>query len=246
MKVQNAKVGQHIGFGGEFYTLWNVDFADDQGNQNAVYHKNISTDLEEAVMAYPNATVSGLKGEAWTFNRDSEEQSKEERDHNLFQFGKYAGEKIIECTDLKYLSWYEGDTYAPVAKEHLLANGYVMYNDDLISQEKADNYIKLDTALDSLVGEDIEVKVMSNINSEHASIKILSEELDSLGIYPYGFEARVSSDLYFDSKERHYNGFNYRVLSGMRSMKGDAIVTIEKALSEFGNFHYTITKFEKA
>ena len=37
----NLKKGLYIGFGGEFYTLWNVDYPDDYGTQMAHYMGNL-------------------------------------------------------------------------------------------------------------------------------------------------------------------------------------------------------------
>jgi hypothetical protein len=244
MKVQNAKVGLHIGFGGEFYTLWSVGSPDGEGEQQASFWKNISRDLEEAKKLYPKAHFSGLKGDSWVM---SSGQKFEPRDHSLpeFQCGKYKGELISECTDFKYLEWYSNNYHCPPATAQLLANGYVDMDGFLMTQEDYDSIQLIKNAKEALIGEGIQVKVMSNVN-DNGGIKIITEALDALGNYPWGFEVMVSKDIYMATSERYYNGYNYRVLAGMRSMKGDAVVTIEKVKDYYGDDHYTITKFEKA
>tara|TARA_R110000772_G_C13310332_1_gene440641 strand:- start:41884 stop:42618 length:735 start_codon:yes stop_codon:yes gene_type:complete len=244
MKVSGAKVGLHIGFGGEFYTLWSVGSADEDGEQQASFWKNISKDLEEAKALYPKAEVSGLKGDSWVM---SSGQKFEPRDHSLpeFQCGKYEGDLISECKDLKYLEWYANEFYCPPAEVVLLANGYVDDDGTIMTQERFDGIQTHDKAMNALVGENIKVKVMSNVN-EHGGIKVLTEEIDALGRYQWGHEIYVSREIYMDCPERFYNGYSYRVLAGMRSMKGDAVVTIERT-SMFGfDDVLTITKFDKA
>ena len=246
MKVTGAKVGQHIGFGGEFYTLWSVGTPDEDGVQDAFFYKNISKNLDEARKLYPDAEYSGLKGDSWVVSNSGEEFVP--RDHSLpeFQCGKYSGELISECTDYNYLGWYyEEFPQAIEAKNVLLKNGYVEFNDYLITEERFVAMKARSEAISEIVGENIQVRVISNINSQWR-IKILTEKLDALGTLPYGLEVEVSKDIYNATSERYYNGHNYRVLGGMRSMKGNAVVTIVEEEDFYGNTVQIITDFKKA
>jgi len=53
----------------------------------------------------------------------------------VFKFGKYCGNDIVEINDVNYTDWYYQQTKNPIAKQMLIDNGYVEYNDDVISEE---------------------------------------------------------------------------------------------------------------
>ena len=84
---------QEIGFGDEYYTLW----------EWGVYVKNISKDLETAKREYPDAVVTLRKGMSWT---PSDYGKPEDLPVNLFNFGKYRGEEITTDIPASYLEWY--------------------------------------------------------------------------------------------------------------------------------------------
>ena len=111
-----------IGFATQFYTLWEKnEFTKPEIGKFTEYRfiKNISTDLGKAKALYPDAEVDmGLSGSRTFVVYDKKEFVKEPADR--FQFGKYKGQKIADCTDYGYLAWYYQSVYCEA--EDVLAN----------------------------------------------------------------------------------------------------------------------------
>ena len=99
-------MSQVIGFTNKMYTLWQKTFIENNygGYDKYEYVKNISMDFEEAKKKYPNAEIDlTLRGHKEITRVVFE---KPQYNDDEFSFGKYAGQKIVESTDYKYLEWY--------------------------------------------------------------------------------------------------------------------------------------------
>lgn len=133
---------EYIGKSLKFYTLWEVTEESRTTSRGETYKvichqyiKNISFDLNKAKEKYPNAIVDeNLCGHSsWT----SYDYPKPPIDE--FCGGKYYGEKVAECTDLKYLYWAWNLGYIipfesqEIAISILEKNGYRKINDSHIA-----------------------------------------------------------------------------------------------------------------
>ncbi len=126
---------KRIGFTNEYYTLWNVD---DYGN--CFYVKNISKYKHAAFSKYPgvefNETLKGV-----TVIYDTELKGI---DMTKFLFGKYNGEKLVECKDTDYLyCYYKCATYneqKSIIREELLKRAFVLVDDALFSPSEYKKY----------------------------------------------------------------------------------------------------------
>lgn len=126
---------QKIGFANEYYTLWNVD-----KYGKCFYVKNISKERDVAFSKYPGVEFDEtLKGVTVIY--DTEPKGI---DMTTFLFGKYNGEKLVECEDTDYLYWYyRCATYneqESIIKEELLKRGFVLVDDALFSPKEYENY----------------------------------------------------------------------------------------------------------
>jgi len=134
-----------IGFSNVYYTLWDVEKEDvyitvnnehrkSGTNIKYTYYQNLSKFLDKANEKFltltgenapkPDETLNG-KSNSFSLFEKSEIYNKGE-----FNFGKYAGQLIINCTDYKYLLWcLSSDSIYNEDKENaktvLLSNGYV-------------------------------------------------------------------------------------------------------------------------
>ena len=133
---------QTIGFTNKYYTLWEVSEVyeervsefDYYEKQDFIYIKNLSMDFETAKSKLTrNFDIDlDLRGES-TFIRSSEKMN--DAPDEVFKFGKYCGNDIVETNDISYTYWYYQQTKNPIAKQFLLNNGFVEHNDEVISEE---------------------------------------------------------------------------------------------------------------
>lgn len=197
-----------IGFANTFYTLWQYHHKDITNNIGlkigeqflATYIKNISIDLEEVKKLYPNIEIDyDLKGKS--FERTT--YLKKDLDPLYFNFGKYEGTLISECTDINYLIWIYSNL--PIESkqiaETILENaGYVVYKtnyyESVITKEEFNEREKLD----------ILIKDMSKSLSNKEPISfICTSNLNDDGIYHHlGIDFRFN-----DFKVMYYNGHGY-------------------------------------
>lgn len=118
-----------IGFTNKMYTLWQKTFVETTrgGYDKYTYLRNISMNFEEAQKKYPDAEIDlTLRGHKEVI-RVVFERPKYADDE--FSFGKYAGEKITDSTDYKYLEWYyrqleEDSARKEIIKSILEPRGY--------------------------------------------------------------------------------------------------------------------------
>ena len=124
----------YIGFGGTYYTLWNVEAQGDYVLYQ--YMQNLSTDLNKAKAKQPTAMVDlTLKGK-------HSYKVYCPLPPNTFRFGKHKGELFEDCTDFDYLAWYYNRTDDAEAKDYIYTilsqNGYRIWEDDgiIVSNEE--------------------------------------------------------------------------------------------------------------
>lgn len=135
-----------IGFTNTFYTLWDVsepfttqvNSYTTRTKTTCTYIKNLSTDLEKA-----KAMLAGQEYQIDLELRGSFSFTRIIGDVKLpgvFHFGKYAGQEISKCTDLKYLQWYcnnkteQRDLAMSVLAEH----GYTELGGHVYSADELD------------------------------------------------------------------------------------------------------------
>lgn len=104
-------MAQVIGFAETFFTLWERTEESHYINgylshitYRYSYVKNISTSLEAAKEAYPNADID-LELRGFTHVRTEKAELPDEY-YNIFRFGRYKGLAISDCTDTGYLIWF--------------------------------------------------------------------------------------------------------------------------------------------
>ena len=99
---------KYIGKSNKYYTLWEVTVeprTTSRGQPYTVTHhcylRNISFDKNKAIEKYPDAIIDeSLRGHSSWTSYDYPTPPVDE-----FSCGKYASQKIAECTDYGYLHW---------------------------------------------------------------------------------------------------------------------------------------------
>lgn len=144
-----------IGFTNKYYTLWNVDsqpnYTQDERGQVTLTHtkiiytylQNLSFDENEAKLKAKDKGCTNLEVDNDLFGRNSSWEFVAKGYCDLprskspfFEFGKYSQSKIEECNDFNYLEWYYGETSNRYAKLILLSNGWSMFDDMLVTNER--------------------------------------------------------------------------------------------------------------
>ena len=225
-----------IGFANKYYTLWEVTSRVVESKYNksifiiCTYLKNISMDIDKVKALYPGLEIDeSLKGHSCTF-----EYTKEQKEINTdkFNFGKYEGSLISECTDDSYLCWFfdncDGERKQNV-EARLVELGFVVKDDIIFTQEE----ITKEEQIERMLSNKEELEVVFNKN--------LSIEFDSsdkcYGVY------RNEDGILFkfnDVKLNYYNGFEY----GLPLVNGKA-KRIKNKTVKIKDYNYEITKYDK-
>lgn len=197
---------QVIGFASQYYTLWmlTIRAEESQFERRKVFEytfvKNISHDLEVAKQKYPNATIDlTLRGHTNICRSESEKINQD-----LFQFGRYQGTKISNCTDLDYLYWYVRQVLSDENKKHcldvLLAHGYGLEGEFVFTPEEMEQrrIIKKEIAdlEDSINKGYIELQITSNVLFEKEDLFIVLTDK----------RLRL---IFSEAKSLMYNGYEY-------------------------------------
>lgn len=204
---------QVIGFTNKFYTLWEVSVSDKViGNERFTvthyrYVKNISFDEKKVKALYPDVEVNmELRGHSSFYTTDRVYINQDK-----FQFGKYQGQLISECTDYDYVHWYIAQCISDENKlsceECLLKGGYT-----IISCRNDHKLYLNPTQMKELeqksqAVEEIEYSFETN---GYADVTITSnaEEIDE-----NKFACRTNVEgvrvLFDNAKEMYYNGYYY-------------------------------------
>lgn len=134
----NEKSFLAIGFATKFYTLWEI-IERIERTEYGVYEKtlhrfikNVSTDLDRAKEKHPDAVfVPGLRGHTSFYTTKCLQTFGDDE----FRGGKYAGQKIEDCTDIPFLYWaWDKSNVVPwgareIAISTLEKAGYKQIND---------------------------------------------------------------------------------------------------------------------
>ena len=217
----NLKKGLYIGFGGEFYTLWNVDYPDDYGTQMAHYMGNVSKDLEEAKKMYPDATVSSLKGETWTpFESQLKQTTELSRNKDTkFWFGKYVGKMFSEVEDTDYLLWFyrKTDGVAKPLFNELISRGLIYIEGTFCTKRELDcRHLVEQTTKDGWK----KIEFTSNFD-ECECIMVKVDGLKDLMGDTHGYynDSVKVQTVGLELTEKYYNGYTYKTLVGVATMK---------------------------
>jgi len=200
-----------IGFTTEYFTLWHYQeekhFTTIGNNTYQTgstfrysYIKNISKDESKVKSLYPNLVIDfDLKG-SQSFTLEKSIEMPDEY-YKFFNFGKYYGKKIEECTDLNYLIWFYENAHnqksAKYAFNILSKNGYV------INEFGSIEHISEIEKRKAIEFEKHAFEV--NFNKEYTFDCLVENNPNSEGdIWLNGIPFRFNKVV-----ENHYNGYNY-------------------------------------
>lgn len=222
-----------IGFANKFYTLWEVQYKNVENEfekytlVSNVYVKNISTDVSKVKELYPNVPIyESLNGHSLSFEVIT---NKQQINEDKFNFGKYVGNKINECTDSDYLCWFFNNSYG--ARKDNVANrlielGFIIQNNLILSKEEVEKRKIIENKVKS--NEILEIKFDRNLY-------ICDEHDKTYGEYVY-------NDIIFrfnDIKINSYNGFEYAlpVVDGKAKRIKNKLIKVTK-------YNYEITDYD--
>ena len=148
-----------IGFSTEYYTLWDVESEirwDTSGDCPMPYQKisytylqNLSIDKEKAIEKAKQKGVKNLEPDHDLYGRNRswawEKKLFCEMPKSLspfFEYGKFFGQKIVDCVEFGYLAWYYSDCKNRYAKQICLANNYYEIGDSLYPESYYLDYIE--------------------------------------------------------------------------------------------------------
>ena len=174
-----------IGFSKKYFTLWDVQETIEWtsvGGLNLPYQKisycyiqNLSMDENEAkrkaiFKGVENFEIDhDLSGRNASFFHKKELFSKIPSDKSyFFEFGKFKGEPIKNCTDFDYLFWFFNESQNIHAKARLLENGFEDFEGQVVHAEHAKKIKLRDLVVAEIADKDeIEVIVLSNLNCKN-------------------------------------------------------------------------------
>ena len=239
-----------IGFSNKYFTLWEVTTTTEFKNfdglhlpyQKTYFHylQNLSMDENEAKRKAIFKGVENFEIDHDLFGRNASFFHKKELFSKIpsdksyfFEFGKFQGEPIKNCTDFDYLFWFFNESQNIHAKAILLENGFVEFEGQIVHDEHAKK-IKLRNLVFSELKskKEIQVEILSNLN-EH-------------GCFRFSFKNEVLWGGFFGMKKQmFYNGITYflPIIDGKaKRFKGKtAKLTIEKIN---GDWSFEINKIE--
>ncbi len=206
---------QAIGFTNKYYTLWEIsEETKPLGNghnyviTHYTYIKNISFDRDTVIKKYPGLVIDEtLRGHTRSWD-----STKEVWDNvDVFRFGKYKYDKIADCFDTEYITWYWdniGDEHKEFVSEVLKDRGYEIrervYN--LSSGPRVEQYLMSPEALNEEKRLDKEFQEMVEKIQNATELNFFCQSNpDYEGEYwdgniHYRFQ---------EVKENYYNGFEY-------------------------------------
>ena len=239
-----------IGFSTKYFTLWDVQETIEWtsvGGLNLPYQKisycyiqNLSMDENEAKRKAIFKGVENFEIDHDLFGRNASFFHKKELFSKIpsdksyfFEFGKFQGEPIKNCTDFDYLFWFFNESQNIHAKAILLENGFVEFEGQVVHAEHAKK-IKLRDLVFNEIKEkkEVEVEILSNLAFENG--------------FMFSFKNEVLNGIYLGEKKKmFYNGFTYYlpIIDGKaKRFKGKtAKLTIEKIN---GDWSFEINKIE--
>lgn len=243
-----------IGFATEFYTLWDISkeimySTNARGEHFPSYEKvsyyymqNLSKDEFKAKEKAKNMGAIDLDVDEELFGRNNSFSKQVKLNSELprninpfFTFGKYQEAPILECVDISYLEWYFKETNNRYAKQVLLANGYVEFDNNVYNQEE---YAKILENLEKAKIRDHFVKSLESGEQIELTFTILSNA-NSYGIV----RTTLPLDLIFtETKAMYYKGIEYYLpiidtkAKKLKNKEITAIVELTKA--EYENYNF--------
>lgn len=236
-----------IGFTNKYYTLWDIEsqpnYSQNERGQVTLTHtkviytylQNLSMNKEEAIEKAKNKGCKILEVDTDLFGRNSSWEfiSKGYCDlpKNLspfFEFGKYINTKIEDCNDLKYLEWYFDETKNRYAKNNLINNGYLLFEDNIVTSENYQMLTKLREERNLIQSE---LKMIEESGTGH--IVFTPERNLSRGgkiEYKKGLFIRFK-----DVKQMYYNSNEYSlpIINGSaKKIKGKELVLLVRVIED--------------
>ena len=174
-----------IGFSTKYFTLWDVQETTEWtsvGGLNLPYQKisycyiqNLSMDENEAKRKAIFKGVENFEIDHDLFGRNASFFHKKELFSKIpsdksyfFEFGKFQGEPIKNCTDFDYLFWFFNESQNIHAKAILLENGFVEHEGQLLHGEHAKKIKLRNLVFKELEGkEEVQVEILSNIDGNN-------------------------------------------------------------------------------
>ncbi len=205
-----------IGFASKFYTLWYITeriVRTPYGvYEKTLYQfvKSISTDLNRTQEKYPDAVfIPDLRG-----HKSFVRTKKISTGPDEFKSGKYAGQKVTDCQDYRYLAYVLDscpyilpDGFKEVVEDMLTEKGYRIEHRDYGLSIKTpeevrrmeEQYEKTEEFLARLeAGDAIEVTPTSNLSGEGVLTDMVYNGVYALYKFPEG-----------RYQVRYYNGYEY-------------------------------------
>lgn len=236
-----------IGFATEFFTLWDVSSevmytTNMRGEHHASYEKvsyyymqNLSKDEASAIKKAKErgCTILEVDNELFgrnnSFSKEIKLSSELRSDINpFFTYGKYTSQAILECTDIKYLAWYFGETSNRYAKQILLDNNYYEVNGQVLDIEAYNRHLSY---IESRKETDLLVSKIEAAGEMEIDFIMLQNPRRYEKLSPTDCNIDVVFD---DVQEMHYKGMDYYlpVIGGkarrIKNKSIKAIVRIER------------------
>ena len=223
-----------IGFSTKYFTLWDVQETTEWtsvGGLNLPYQKisycyiqNLSMDENEAKRKAIFKGVENFEIDHDLFGRNASFFHKKELFSKIpsdksyfFEFGKFQGEPIKNCTDFDYLFWFFNESQNIHAKAILLENGFVEHEGQLLHGEHAKKIKLRNLVFKELEGkEEVQVEILSNIDGNNCFRFSYKNE-----VLWGGFQGQT--------KAMFYNGITYYlpVIDGKAKKIKGKIVTLK-------------------
>ena len=223
-----------IGFSKKYFTLWDVttttEFKNFEGLhlpfQKTYFHylQNLSMDEKEAKRKAIFKGVENFEIDHDLFGRNASFFHKKELFSKIpsdksyfFEFGKFQGEPIKNCTDFDYLFWFFNESQNIHAKAILLENGFVEHEGQLLHGEHAKKIKLRNLVFKELEGkEEVQVEILSNIDGNNCFRFSYKNE-----VLWGGFQGQT--------KAMFYNGITYYlpVIDGKAKKIKGKIVTVK-------------------
>lgn len=240
-----------IGFSKKYFTLWDVQSTTEWNVVDGInlpyqkisycYLQNLSMDENEAKRKAIFKGVENFEIDHDLFGRNAsffyrkELFSKIPSDKSyFFEFGKFQGEPIKNCTDIDYLFWFFNESQNIHAKAILLENGFVEFEGQLLHAEHAKKIKLRDLVIKEIEGKkEIEVEILSNLNGDNEFRFSIKNEVF------FGFFLGLSKDMY-------YNGVTYGlpIINGKAKRIKNKLVKISIVRLNNLNGLYEVNNFE--
>lgn len=269
-KKQNKMESKNaIGFGTQFFTLWNLStefqYSQTPSGQYVCtgyftrysYLGKLSKDLEKAKSKCEERGIKisvvdeNLRGSrSWTSRPEKNFCEIPKSECSVFQFGKYDNQKISECIDFNYLSWYYSETKNKFAQEVLIASGqfelFVWEHDGEVELMTTERAFQIRERLQK---QSQSIVVADEIRRTGFAEFIATKNLSSNGCIRAEINGGNVNFYFPEFRVLFYNGYEYAlpVLNGTgKKIKGKTIRVnvISDGFNEREEEQFKVTSFE--